>query len=202
MFFFVTVSSVVSLHPFPLLLLLFFDFFKGISNFPSTLHLSHTLYNILNTDMRISVTKWWVVRNPYFHKEAGYVISFSQYILCVCVCLSVYMFVWLAMSPSPHPRYNNQGIYLRKLQHFVNKVWLNNTQLQTWMHTHVLPPHVMWTFPWGLLVLIKKEFSMRVLMRRLGAVSLTYTHMRVHTHSYIHKPPDALCNYIGLQQRE
>lgn len=91
--------------PFSLVAHYFFDFFKGISNFPSMLHLSHTLYNILNTDMRISVTKWcmWVVQNPYFHKEADYLISFSQYILCLCVCLSVYMFVWLAMSSSPHP---------------------------------------------------------------------------------------------------
>lgn len=92
------------------------------------LHLSHTLYNILNTDMRISVTKWcmWVVQNPYFHKEADYLISFSQYILCLCVCLSVCIYVCVVshvLIPPP----NNQGIYLRKLQHFVNKVWLNNT---------------------------------------------------------------------------
>ncbi len=60
-----------------------------------------------------------------------------------------------------------------------------HTHIHTHTHLCIPPPHVMWSCPWGLLVLIKKEFSIWVLTRTAGC-SVLKLHMHAHTQAGTH----------------
>lgn len=97
------------------------------------------------------------------HKKALWVRQKPRFLfrnLWICVLLC---YPWFAIQ------FSHQVLHLGKWQH-----------AQMYAHTCA-----MWACPCGLLVLIKKEFSIWVLMRSTCAMSLmsSYTHSRTLTHT-------------------
>lgn len=124
----------------------------------------------------------------YFSVEVDHVNvhCFPSTFFCICVC--VYLCVvshvlqqlsgQMCISPPP-PCFSNQGMCLRKWQHFINKVWSNNTHSHTYTHAHTTSSCDV-NLPMGSI-----GFNKKGIQHMSKEYAYTQTHKDSHTHCIV-----------------